>query len=294
MTRQLLFPDPLQFAVIRIDARAMVEPLEDPIALEAAAMVKCRKYLVFLEAALDLPGPHSRWCRYSAYPVASALRPSEPELGITPDMVMPIAPNETHAKGREPIGPEPAFPFDNCFFWIRSSMVVRIKRKDAAEFDDRRATRLGVREHVALLVSWRDDSRRIAHFVEERRRLAQSPSATGSPPSPASGNSSSAPAAPQPSPASSASTSLRRSASSDDDVGRAGNSRDIDHDDGASSVSTSSSDDLAAYNLFGWSADPALAFYPLLDAWLELEENITQSEIGNPADFYEEHEVIQR
>ncbi len=205
-------------------------------------------------------------------------------------MVMPIAPNDTCAKGREPIRPEPPFPFDNCFFWIRSSMVVRIKRKDAAEFDDRRATRLSVREHVAMLVSWRDDSRRIAHFVEERCRLAQSPSATGSP---ASGPSS-PPAGPQPSPASSAATSLRRSASSDDDVGRTENSRDIDHDDGASSVSTSSSDDLADYNLFGWNADPALAFVPLLDAWLELEENMTQSEIGNPTDFYEEHEVIKR
>ena len=59
MPRQLLFPDLFQFAVVRMDACAMVEPLKDPIAMEAARALKCKKYLVYLvRVRLFSPAQH--------------------------------------------------------------------------------------------------------------------------------------------------------------------------------------------------------------------------------------------
>ena len=60
MPRQLLFPDPFQFAVVRMDARAMVEPLKDPIAMEAAGALECKKYLVYVDwVRLSCAAQHS-------------------------------------------------------------------------------------------------------------------------------------------------------------------------------------------------------------------------------------------
>ncbi|RDX48676.1 hypothetical protein OH76DRAFT_1352011, partial [Lentinus brumalis] len=115
----LPFPYPQRFVVACLDPVGMVEDLEDADtqALQEARCITPKRYIFYLSMPLDLPGPDSQWCRYSAYPVAPALRAIDRELGITPDMVMPIAPNNRYAKGRQPLRAEPTFPFDNCFFW---------------------------------------------------------------------------------------------------------------------------------------------------------------------------------
>ncbi|TFK84700.1 hypothetical protein K466DRAFT_526956, partial [Polyporus arcularius HHB13444] len=118
---------PNQFAVLRIDPVAMVEPLRDPQALAEARAMKPKKYLMYLSMPMDLPSPASSWCRYGTDPVASTLRPADPRQGIAPDMVMPIAPNTQHLRGRPALTPQPSFPFNNCFFWMDSMILLRVK-----------------------------------------------------------------------------------------------------------------------------------------------------------------------
>ncbi len=211
--------------------------------------------------------------------MARALRAIDRELGITPDMVMPIAPNNRYAKGRQPLRAEPTFPFDNCFFWVESSMDVRVRRRDNDGYDDRGATRLSVREHVAMLLSWDEDARRIAHFIEEKRRCLPTTSSDPDTSSPLPQPETSFDTTPMPPPA-----------SSDDSSTQSTNMLDSDR---VSAASSQSSDDLRHCNLFGWDHDPESAFLPLLEAAVELEDYIASPEIGDPTEFLEEQDVIR-
>ncbi len=204
--------------------------------------------------------------------------------------------------------PEPPFPFSNCFFWFRSSMIVRVKRKVDGGYDDTKATRLSVREHVALLVAWRSDSIRSAQIQRDAQRsrlsgytipadsfTSDSPAQTSSSPSikpqpllphrPQIGTPSAASETP------SAPSIQPTSAPSNDSVVTPSR-LDMHDSDQVSTASTSSSDDLRSYNLFGWDPDPSFAFLPLLEASVELEKYIELDEIGNPTDFYKEQDAI--
>ncbi len=54
-----------------------------------------------------------------------------------------------------------------------------------------------------------------------------------------------------------------------------------------------SDDDSDSDDLFGWDPDPATALLPLVDAWLEVEEHLSEDEIPSPLEFDAEiREVI--
>ncbi|TFK88030.1 hypothetical protein K466DRAFT_489729 [Polyporus arcularius HHB13444] len=290
MNQKLLFPDALQFAVIRIDPLAMVEPLKDPVALEAARSMQCKKYLVFLEAPRDLPMPKSKECRYSVKPVATCLRPADVENGVTPDMVMPIHPNTEHLRGRDPIKASPKFPYDNCFFWIENKMSVCVKVNPAG-YDGGKAITVGAREHLAVSRCWSNDFERMESYLEyaEAGHSASPPSAIlRGLPSPII-----TPSYYIPPPG----HQFQDDDDDDDDETdvHLGNTQ-YDGDDHLSL--TAASDHLAelkqlfALNPFGWDRDPKEMFLPLVDLWLDLEEHLSAAEIPSPVDFYEEQAAI--
>ncbi|KAI0739745.1 hypothetical protein C8Q80DRAFT_1050456, partial [Daedaleopsis nitida] len=121
------FPGFRHFGVIRMNPEAMVANLGlDAIAMEESASLTPKKYLVYLKYALDLPLPDSQWCRYCILPVATTLRPASQRNGITPDMVIPIAPNVDQLREKDALSTIPEFPFSNCYFWMDSRMNIRV------------------------------------------------------------------------------------------------------------------------------------------------------------------------
>ncbi|RDX48702.1 hypothetical protein OH76DRAFT_1352070, partial [Lentinus brumalis] len=123
-----LIPLPSHYAVIRIDPEAMVKDLalEDAETLHEVRSMSRKKYLVFLQWPEELPMPNMRWCRYEVAPIGTTLRPSDETRSITPDMVIPIAPNKHYTGERRPLRPTPSFPFSNCYHWIMNNVTVRV------------------------------------------------------------------------------------------------------------------------------------------------------------------------
>ncbi|RPD57960.1 hypothetical protein L226DRAFT_440499, partial [Lentinus tigrinus ALCF2SS1-7] len=150
------------YAVIRTDPEAMVVDLglDDPDTLKEAQGMLRKKYLVYLEWPDELPMPGMRWCRYSVSPIGTTLRPPDEMQGITPDMVVPIAPNQGHDPERRPVHPTPSFPFSNCYHWIFNKISVRI-RVHPEGVEHGHVPRLLAAEHLALKDAFSLDCRRI-------------------------------------------------------------------------------------------------------------------------------------
>ncbi len=55
------------------------------------------------------------------------LPPKDPARGITPDMSIPIIPNEQHPSGRTPIRSSTPFQFRNCNHWAYNGLRVRVR-----------------------------------------------------------------------------------------------------------------------------------------------------------------------
>ncbi|KAI0692636.1 hypothetical protein C8T65DRAFT_72799 [Cerioporus squamosus] len=116
------------FAVIRMDPVAMIRRhLNDPEALRAAEALSPRSYLVYLDNHHRLrtwaPKP---WHNFRIYPIGPSVRPPNEDECVTSAMCTPIFPNTVHPEGRAPLRTEPIFPFDNCYFWSRVNMEIRV------------------------------------------------------------------------------------------------------------------------------------------------------------------------
>ncbi|KAI1793346.1 hypothetical protein LXA43DRAFT_239219 [Ganoderma leucocontextum] len=150
--RMTILPRLRSFLAIRLNPVAMVQqlPFVDLEALAAAEAMElhCQKYLVFITNSIGLPMPPCHWGTYTGVPVATTLRPACPELGITPDTVLPIPPNDVTAGLSWPTvdsdPPQESFqlPFGNCYFWACSSMNLRIHARYSDLFDDCNVVRI--------------------------------------------------------------------------------------------------------------------------------------------------------
>ncbi|TFK83903.1 hypothetical protein K466DRAFT_497572, partial [Polyporus arcularius HHB13444] len=130
-------PSPGSYAVIRMDPIAMVEHLHDPVALSAAEAVEAKSYLVYIDRDLSLPFPGKPWYSFSICLLATTLRKADVERGTTPEMCLPIAPNERHPLGREPLRTDPPFPFPSCYHWVSVNADVRVRaRHEGFNTDD--------------------------------------------------------------------------------------------------------------------------------------------------------------
>ncbi len=86
---------------------------------------------------LALPFPGKPWYSFSISILSTAPPKADEERGITPDMCLPIAPNEwRHPLGRQPLHTDPPFPFPDCYHWPFSEVDVRVRaRKDGFNTD---------------------------------------------------------------------------------------------------------------------------------------------------------------
>lgn len=81
-------------------------------------------------------------------------------MGITSDMVIPNYPN-THPDDRTtPIQTKTPFPFSNCYHWINSKTMVRIRRQDL-EYDNCTAVKTTAAHHVEIGYGFSADFDRI-------------------------------------------------------------------------------------------------------------------------------------
>ncbi|KAH9851157.1 hypothetical protein C2E23DRAFT_698868, partial [Lenzites betulinus] len=122
-------PMPCRFGTIRIDPLASVQHLNDPIAENEAQSLETKTYICYLYLERHLPFPDEPWYLFAVDLIGPRLRPTDRAQALTPDMSIPIFPNENHPSGREPVRPEPAFPFKNCYFWYDVGLDVRIRAK---------------------------------------------------------------------------------------------------------------------------------------------------------------------
>ncbi|KAI0327943.1 hypothetical protein GY45DRAFT_1436586 [Cubamyces sp. BRFM 1775] len=298
---KLFCPNELQYAVIRMDAVSMVQHFNDPIATAEARALETKKYLAYLNISLDLPFVTNFWYRYQVSLIGSSLHPEVPQQGITSDMVIPIYPNTNHPDGRSPVRTETPFPFPNCYHWVDSMVIVRIRRKDEP-YDDANAVRITPKQHVMIEMEFSDDYKRIDAF--ERKRIHMDAEASDAPAE--ATQSVHDPAAPRPT-----SSSSRDSRLSDYSERMSHRSHSADNSPEGDTTAESSvlpavlpgpqTDELKdeptvealfTIDVFNMAHDDTAEVIPLVDLWFELTEHLSADTIPSPLDFYKECEAI--
>ncbi|RPD56389.1 hypothetical protein L226DRAFT_513177 [Lentinus tigrinus ALCF2SS1-7] len=282
------YPDDQSFAVIRMDPVAMVRHLDDPEALKAAEALSPQSYLVYLDGHNRLPiwGPKP-WYSFDIHLIGPCLRPAHNEQCVTADMCTPIYPNQDHPAGRAPVHTEPPFPFDNCHFWSRTKMKVRVcPRTEGFDWD--------VTTHLSSKGEqmWRHNE-----ICDEVKQTAAERALQPQPdPVPESCASDLAPTHPG--------RSLQADGSAetplvDDDASSL-------YSDSVSANSCSVMSDIASADGSGYEdtmmewrrlfADPVASpeFHPLCHLWGDIASNIKQDEIANPIHFLEERDAVVR
>lgn len=250
---------------------------------------------------MDLATPQKPWFRFDVCPIATTLRAEDPEEGITANMAVPIYPNTSHPEGRRAISPESPFPFPNCYFWVKTSLIVRIRRK-AIRYDDSCAPILSIPQSMTFGEYFQDDLERIDAF---RRRKVENGGALdvgddysgqSTPPSPPWAQTRGGDGRPS------------ETSHPDDDIVSLlppGNNVHTHSDtDSSDTLSTPSGrdtppihDDLASIlemDIFGLNSDHAVEFIPLVDLWFEVSDHLTSETIPSPVQLYKERDMIMQ
>ncbi|OSC96772.1 hypothetical protein PYCCODRAFT_1462277 [Trametes coccinea BRFM310] len=292
-----------QYAVIQMDPVGMVRHFEDPIALAAAQAMKPQKYLVYLEFPRDLSTPARPWFRYDVSLIGNTLRSEEPEYGITSEMVIPIHPNTYRTSdNRAPVRTQPPFPFDNCFHWIESGLIVRVRRK-ATRYDDANAYKLNFYEQMEMDKKFLPDHMRIEAFLRARADEAGEADLRLRPHTDSLPHQSFGSRCQSTSPGSDIESRLGDDVDSlPEGPGAPNDSDDTDDSDPASPRTLSPDDNSAAdiveaffkMDILGFNVDDTAELMPLVDLWFELTDHLTAETIPNPMDLHKEHEEIMR
>ncbi|CDO70958.1 hypothetical protein BN946_scf184829.g67 [Trametes cinnabarina] len=293
-------PGAFQYAVIRIDPVAMVEHFNDPVATAEARALGTRKYLVYLDA-IKLHGTAS-WeskvsiCRFQPTP--------DPSNGITSDMAIPIYPNTRHPAGRASIESETPFPFSNCYFWLGTTVEVRIRRK-VDMYDDSRAVKLSAMQHVRIELGFSNDFQQLHSF--RQRQLSTAPPKVNLVQKGGNVIANLQPSrrVPVPLPQSTSSSQESRLSSPsgrakarDNNITLvAGSEIDFQRCDSPAHDPPQYDPDVEAIfrmDIFGLAHDDAAEYLPLVDLWFELTEHLSADTIPNPLDFLAECDAIGR
>ncbi|KAI0653324.1 hypothetical protein C8Q70DRAFT_1036704 [Cubamyces menziesii] len=247
-------PMPYRYAAVRMDPVAMVEHLQDPIALSKARAIQPKTYLVFMEGVLELPFPGKPWYRFCVCPIGTSLRPEDNANDFRPEMCIPILPNKSHPTGRLPLVPDRAFPFDNCYHWMALSIYVRVRARPEG-FEEDHAIRLSVDERLRMDGLWEeDDDGRDVETDDEMSSFDQ------------------------------------RIGSSSHSIHSGGTASDtesmVQH-----SPADGIGDVLAQMNIFG---DPThdTELFPLVDLWFEITDHLKQEDIPDPMEIFKERDEI--
>ncbi|KAI9067445.1 hypothetical protein FKP32DRAFT_1755120 [Trametes sanguinea] len=287
-------PSPGAYAVIRLAPLEMVKHLGDAEALEQAASLPTKPYLIYLLDEMSLPFPNRPWYRFDISPIATRLRAENPERGITPDMCIPIYPNTEHPAGRTPMRPMRPFPYAHCYHWFDCILQVRVRSRPE-QLDETEVVKLSSAEQTELEFAWTDDAIRSADAVMARNcRPPHNIQASGS-----------ADAAALPSPSEPPFTPESET------VAVAPSSYEFNHDhssahplvqtenlDDHASLSTSSSEasdstndlaGLARLDIFGGTNDSEdVDVIPLVDLWISDLPSHIKEEIPDPAELFSE------
>ncbi|KAH9850697.1 hypothetical protein C2E23DRAFT_734202 [Lenzites betulinus] len=261
-------PLPRRYAVIQMDPVGMVSHFQDPIATAAAQAIHPKKYLVYLDVPLGLPTLNCRWYRYDIGFIATSLRPENKKSGLTPDMVVPICPNTDHPSGpHESVEPTPSFPFSNCYHWVDSNMLVRIRRPEE-RFDHSHAFQLEPSQHLKLHRLFENDAIRGQRAVDERR-AQDIPQSTG-----------------------------EEDVIIDDNSLRSGPEGSLERADPVSEAHSSRNSSYDSLNAIlrmdpcGFFTDDNVEVIPLVNMWFELQDHLTADTIANPMGLLEEEDTI--
>ena len=172
-------PNACRFAVIRIDPVASVAHLNDSEATESAKALESKCYLVYVSVVCHLvlllwlcavaeiwtdcdnyalqdrglPFPGKPWYSFGVSPIAKTLRDVEERYGCTPEMCMPIYPNEMHPTGRPALHTEPAFPYSGCYIWTFAETSVRVAPREEG-WNPREAALLPPIQRVKMKRMW--------------------------------------------------------------------------------------------------------------------------------------------
>ena len=207
--------------------------------------------------------PNGRWTGFLVGPIGTTLRPALSEWDITPEMVVPIAPNAQNTRGRPPVHTLTPFPFSNCYHWVANSIRVRVKVRPE-HFDHEHAVQITSREHITLIQSFTDDHNTISVAQHKRREAAlRTKAAKGSSPD----------------------IGLNPE-STHGDRPEAEASRNGSAPSGPSSSPSTSSGPSVPYP-YPWG------LIPLVDLWLELDEHLSEDTIPSPVGLIEEKKTIQ-
>ena len=209
--------------------------------------------------------PKDRWTRFFVGPIGTTLRPALSEWDITPEMVVPIAPNAQNTRGRPPVHTLTPFPFSNCYHWVANSIRVRVKVRPE-HFDHEHAVQITSREHITLIQSFADDHNTISVAQHKRREEALRTKAIEG----------------------SGADSISRPVNAHVTVDRpeAEASRNGSAPSGPSSSPSTSSGPSVPYP-YPWG------LIPLVDLWLELDEHLSEDTIPSPVGLIEEKKTIQ-
>lgn len=193
--KAISYPRQGRYAVIRMDPVASVLGLKDPEAVVAAQAIRTKTYLAYIHTVspslplayasralkmpikdVTLPIPGRPWYIYSISLVGTSLRPSDPAHGIDSSMCVPIYPNISHPEEREPVYPDPFFPFDNCYHWHRTRLSVRVRaRPEGWTAGEDHATQLSYDESSELSIYLQMDALRAREVVGERELAGMVP-----------------------------------------------------------------------------------------------------------------------
>lgn len=208
-------------------------------------------------------------------------------------MVIPIYPNTHHPGGpRNPIHTHPVFPFPNCYHWYNNDMLIRIRRK-TRRYDDSRAVRVDIWQHMQIGKGFRDDIHRLHQFRLDQQAAAEIASSNEKLPCAKDGRA-----------ASSSQSSVSTDEGVIDDVDSLPEGPDDSDADSRKSLHATPPDrrcdtrdpNAAVIRIdpFGFRDAHPDEFMPLVHLWFELTEHLTAETIPSPIDFYKERDAITR
>ncbi|KAJ7699348.1 hypothetical protein B0H17DRAFT_1328332 [Mycena rosella] len=128
-----LVPKPAAFVLIRIDAVATLQSLNDPIATAAAAKLPSRKYVAYVSKAINAFDWKALYHTYAIQLMSPTVpAPCEDDC-IGADMYTPVFPAAMHPLARAPLQPTKPLPWP-CYqpSFMRSVVRVPVRLEDDA------------------------------------------------------------------------------------------------------------------------------------------------------------------
>ncbi|KAI0359527.1 hypothetical protein OH77DRAFT_1587000 [Trametes cingulata] len=145
MEREITFPPPGTYALLRVDPAASVADVADPLASEAASHIVPKTYVAYLYKTTSSPQSEHPWRRYRAH----ILGPRTDVDHLAAGSRIPIHPNVPDEHSRASVHPSKPFPFPDYYHYVAAEVEVRVRTEMNAD-DINSAICLGPEDHAYL------------------------------------------------------------------------------------------------------------------------------------------------